>query len=552
MNVGERQRRLSEMATQDPELVFKDLYGHLYSTEWLAVAHDKVKRNQGSITAGCDGIVMQEFDRNYQERMVELARELKARTFQPHPVRRVYIRKSHDKWRPLGIPSIRDRIVQEAIRMVLEPIFETDFYQYSYGFRPNRSTMSAVKCILTHSREHMKYFWIIEGDIKSYFDTIHHRKLLQILRRRIKDEKLPDLIHKNLKAGVMEGKLFKDTTEGTPQGGISSPLLANIYLNELDRYMDSHYNGRKNRRSRRQRGMSNYVHIRYADDFIVMCNGKHSEALAMKEELSQFLHSKLKLTLSDEKTRVTHVNDGYKFLGFEIVRCVGTKGTKTTKILIPKSAKESFKKKIAMATDKRSHNSSLKTKIMALNSIIRGWCNHYRYTSNANTDFRKLEHYVFWKVAHWVGRKYKMNMPDVLKKYYAKSTFHIEKLQLVQASSIKARRYPGLFVIPNPYLKNEEIVREDVTTGFRFWTGNESRPGVEDNRSWILMRDNYTCQKCGHGALDFSNCNIDHIKPVRKFRNALEANHIENLQTLCIPCHRQKTKSELQGENLVR
>jgi RNA-directed DNA polymerase len=349
----------------------------------------------------------------------------------------------------------------------------------------------------------------------------------------------------------MEGKLFTDTTRGTPQGGIVSPLLANIYLNELDRYMDSNYNGRKNRIRRRSKGMANFVHIRYADDFIVMCNGKHSEALAMKEELSQFLRTELKLTLSEEKTKVTHVNDGYRFLGFEIQRCKGTKGIMTTKTLMPKEAKESFKEKISIATDKTSHNASLKTKLMALNSIIRGWCNYYRYTSKANAEFRKLEYFVFWKVDHWIGRKYKMNMPDVMRKYYANSTFYIENLRLVQASSIKAKRYPGLFVIPNPYLK-EEMVREEHTVNLRSWTGNENRPGVEDNRSWILERDNHTCQKCGRDRLDLSICHIDHIKPVRRFKNVIEASRLDNLQTLCISCHRQKTKFELQRENLVR
>ena len=208
--------------------------------DWFRLAHDYVKQNAGSITVGCDGINMKLFDENLEENLQQLAQELKSETFEPYPVRRVYIPKANGKKRPLGIPSIRDRIVQEALRMVLEPIYEARFSQYSFGFRPNRCTMDAVKCITWSTQEHKKYFWIIEGDISSYFDTINHRRLIKILRRRIEDKKIIGLIWKFLRAGIMEKKLFQDTKLGTPQGGIISPLLANIYLHELDKYMEKY------------------------------------------------------------------------------------------------------------------------------------------------------------------------------------------------------------------------------------------------------------------------------------------------------------------------
>jgi len=223
VNVGEMQRKLSLWATQNKEHRFFDLYHLLYDKEWLQLAHAYVSRNSGSKTAGCDGINMRIFDEKLEDNLQQLAQELKSEDFEPQPVRRVYIPKANGKYRPLGIAAIRDRIVQEAVRMILEPIYEADFSQYSYGFRPNRCTMDAISSIQKWTHGLSKYYWIIEGDLSAYFDTIHHRRLVKVLRQRIRDKKLIRLIWKFLRAGVMEGKLFKDTTLGVPQGGIVTP-----------------------------------------------------------------------------------------------------------------------------------------------------------------------------------------------------------------------------------------------------------------------------------------------------------------------------------------
>jgi RNA-directed DNA polymerase len=170
MNVGEMQRLLSLKATKAPEHRFSDLYGLLHEQEWLRLAHDYVKQNAGSITAGCDGMNMKLFDEKLEENLQQITKDLRSETFAPAPVRRVYIPKPHGTQCPLGIPAIRDRIVQEALRMVLEPIFEADFIPYSFGFRPTRRTMDAIRCITWSTQEHKKYLWVIEGDISSYFD----------------------------------------------------------------------------------------------------------------------------------------------------------------------------------------------------------------------------------------------------------------------------------------------------------------------------------------------------------------------------------------------
>jgi RNA-directed DNA polymerase len=208
VNIGEMQRKLSGWATQDKEHRFFDLYHLLYDKDWLRLTHDHVAQNAGSVTAGCDGITMTAWDEDLESNQAQLAQELRAETFKPYLVRRVYIPQSPGKVRPLGIPSITDRIVQEALRMILEPIFEEDFSQYSFGFRPTRRTMDAVRYLQWSITERKKFFWVIEGDIASYFDTIHYPKLLRLVGRRIKDKKILHLIWKLLQAGVMEHKTF--------------------------------------------------------------------------------------------------------------------------------------------------------------------------------------------------------------------------------------------------------------------------------------------------------------------------------------------------------
>jgi group II intron reverse transcriptase/maturase len=267
MNIGEMQRLLSLKAEKDSSHKFEDLFNLVCREDWLRLATAYVSQNAGSKTAGCDGVDMSEFETNLEGNLGNLRQALRSDMFVACPVRRVYIPKANGKMRPLGIPTIRDRIVQEAVRMVLEPIYEADFGQYSFGFRPNRCTMDAIKCITWSTQEHKKYFWVIEGDISSYFDTINHRTLIRLLRVRIADEKLLNLIWKFLQAGVMERKLFKDTKLGTPQGGIISPLLANVYLHELDKYMDGYTAlPAKEKTVRRRAGLANYAYIRYADD----------------------------------------------------------------------------------------------------------------------------------------------------------------------------------------------------------------------------------------------------------------------------------------------
>src|SRR5216684_7505467 len=219
------QRKLSQKATEEPEHKFEDLYSLLCNEVWLRVAHHKVNTNQGRETAGIDSESMSNFNGDLEGNLERLREKLKAKTFEPLPVRRVYIPKANGKKRPLGIPGIRDRIVQEALRMILEPIWEADFSIHSYGFRPNRSTYDAMTYIGKHltGNSGRIYQWVIEGDIASYFDTIPHRRLIKAVKRRVADRDIRDLLWKFLRAGVMHRGQVQATMTGTPQGGIVTP-----------------------------------------------------------------------------------------------------------------------------------------------------------------------------------------------------------------------------------------------------------------------------------------------------------------------------------------
>jgi group II intron reverse transcriptase/maturase len=544
------QRKLSLWAEQNKERKFYGLYDLLYDKDWLRLAHDYVKQNAGAITAGCDGINMDSFDENLEENLQEIAKELKTETFEPYPVRRVYIPKHGGQVRPLGIPSIKDRIVQEAIRMVLEPIYEADFSQYSFGFRPNRCTMDAIKCITWSTQERKKYFWTIEGDISSYFDTINHEKLTQLLRKRVKDEWLLKLIWKFLRAGVMEGKLFKDTKQGTPQGGIASPILANIYLHELDRYVERYTAlSQKEKTERRRQKKANYTYIRYADDFVVLSNGTREEAETMKEELHQFLKESLKLNLSREKTRVTHINDGFKFLGFWIKRSTGQNGMKT-KVEVPQEAINMMLGKITDITNKTSYQDSLIDKIRAINRIVTGWCRYYQYTSRASSIFNRIEYEIFWLVVHWIGRKFKIRMPEVMRRYYRDSRLGTKEYQIIKAKEFPTQHYKKRFLKPNPYTTQEIIHREELVDE-TYWAGYEKRQGMADLRPLVLARDNFKCQRCGE-QVSPNQAHIDHKRPVRRFKKPVDANRMDNLQTICIECHRIKTEEDRQMESPVQ
>lgn len=363
MEKSERVLKALSDHSQSSDYKYERLYRYLFSEEMFAVAYQRIYAKQGNMTPALTGKTIDEMS---LERIERLIVSLKDESYQPHPARRVYIPKKNGKKRPLGIPSFEDKLVQEVVRLLLEAIYEGHFEGTSHGFRPHRSCHTALGMI---QKSFAGAKWFIEGDIKGFFDNIDHNVLISILRERISDERFLRLIRKFLNAGYVEDWKYNKTYSGTPQGGIVSPILANIYLDKFDKYIKEYaakfrkgdrrsinpdywrLNNKKNRLKQKLQKTSDeqmrksYLYeiaqlskqmlsiphkdamdadfrrlqyVRYADDFLISVIGSKSECETIKADITQFMREQLKLELSDEKTLITHAQDKAKFLGYEI------------------------------------------------------------------------------------------------------------------------------------------------------------------------------------------------------------------------------------------
>ena len=325
-------------------------------------AFRSVKRNRG--VAGIDKVSIQLFENNLDQNLLALMRCLKDGTYQSHPLRRVHIPKGDGKTRPLGIPAVRDRVAQEVIRQLLSPLFEQIFHNDSFGFRPGRGCHLAVERVLQLHQQGYKF--VLDADIKGFFDNIPHAVIMAGLAAEVADGNILRIIERFLKAGVMEDGALSPTSMGTPQGGVISPLLANIALNNLDWQLQN----------------ANFRFVRYADDFVVLCE---SEAKVKEaHDLVQCQLTQLGLALSPEKTKQTQFREGFAFLGFTI--------SSWSVSMRPKSV-EKFKTKIRELTV-RHHNLDQDV-VMKVNQVVRGTANYF---ATAFSDFRNL----FRSLDRWI------------------------------------------------------------------------------------------------------------------------------------------------------
>lgn len=331
-------------------------------------AFKAVKKNRGA--AGIDKVSIAMFQQNLDDNLAALKRDLKKGTFTPKPLRRVWISKDAKgtKFRPLGIPAVRDRVAQEVIRRLLEPIFEPLFHDGSFGFRPKRSCHNAIDRVLSFHDEGDRI--TLDADIAGFFDNIPHKLIVAAVAEEVADGNILSLVEKFLAAGVMDSGVFKPTTIGTPQGGVISPLLANVVLNQLDWRLEK----------------AGYRFVRYADDFVVVCASRQ-EAKAAWEFVEEIM-TDLGLSLSSEKTKIASYGKGYEFLGFRLSSKSRTMRTKSL---------EKFKTKIRELT-RRCHNLDARV-IVKLNQVIRGTANYF--ATNFSTCiklFQKLDKWIRMRV----------------------------------------------------------------------------------------------------------------------------------------------------------
>jgi len=459
---------LSQKAACNHGYVFDRLYRNLFNPDFYLLAYSNIYANEGNMTVGTDGETIDGFNLEWVNRVIA---QLKQETYRPNPVRRTYIPKKNGKRRPLGIPSFTNKLVQEVVRMVLEAIYEPVFKDTSHGFRPGRSCHTALMQVKTTCKGTN---WVIEGDIQGFFDNIDHAKLLQLLARKITDGRFLNLIDKFLKAGYMEFRQVHPSLTGTPQGGIVSPILANIYLHELDVFMEalcqhSSTPGVRRKNAEYQalnlarfhaRRNGDYAHAeallhhmrtlhasdpldpdyikvkycRYADDFIVMIIGSKQLAAHIREDIRAFLET-LSLVLSPEKTLITNLSDRrVRFLGYEVAKTrENTKltpnahGVKkraangTIQLLVPADVVREKLKPFVRNGKAIHHNARVNAPLLdtltTYNAEIRGLYNFYCLATDVSTKLGKFKFYHYYSLLKTVARKEKCSVAQVINRY---------------------------------------------------------------------------------------------------------------------------------------
>jgi len=600
------QQMLYAQARANTDRRFKRLYKYMTHPEWVSLAIDRVLLNRGSRTAGVDGKARKHYltDETRRRLAETIMTELANETYVPQPVRRVYIPKANGQKRPLGIPTIKDRVVQELVRMLLEPIYEGTFLSCSNGFRPNRCTWDALAEVYTFLLPRQRYHMVIEGDIHNCFGTIDHGVLMKQLRRRLLDKQVLRLIWKMLRAGYLEDLQFHDTEEGTPQGGIVSPLLANVYMHMLDEWFHEHYlkyTGSQRTVASRCTGRKKpacnlYVrYVRYADDFVVLMRGTPEEAETLKQQVATFIREQMKMTLSEDKTLITPATTGFDFLGVRnILGAQRSSGRLMPYQLPSRKSVNAFKDKVRQITHPSRDAILPLERIRALNWLIAGWANYHRW-GNAKRTFSSLKNWTYRKVHQMLrrylatGKRGKNRRPsgwrttnrqffrpvadcqNLARKYPKYSNWRTPAVRtpygeyygLIPMSIISTGRYwywRGA-KIPSPYADETATSRAGQERDTDFYTDAEAILGatIGPRSQWIrgkysftyfqqrklaFQRDGYTCTECGYksqrGKGEVHDLEAHHI-------DRAAGDMMDNLQTLCLPCHYQRTAIELKS-----
>jgi RNA-directed DNA polymerase len=449
VRVREMQTKLHRWAVADAGRRFDDLYNLVCDPAFLLIAWERVAGNSGARTAGVDRYTVRDVTDKVGVTVFleDLRHQLRQRTYRPLPVRERTIPKYGGKLRKLGIPTVADRVVQAALKLVLEPIFEADFLSVSYGFRPRRRAHDAIAEI--HFYGTVGYRQVLDADIEACFDSIDHTALMDRVRRRVTDKRVLALVKAFLKAGVMtETGVPQNSETGTPQGGILSPLLANIALTALDEHLMAPWkpggtmSTQMRRRTRVRKNLPNWRLVRYADDFVVLVRGEARHVEEVRAEITAVL-APLGLRLSPDKTRVVDMREGFDFLGFHIkwMRKRGTDKWFVYTFIADKPVR-ALKRKIRALTHRQSQV-DLGAVLTRINQIQRGWANYFRHAVAKHT-FDRLHAFVWWRIVTMVMHRHRMTWTALRRRFKGPNGWRpiaVDGIELFPISSVPVTRY---------------------------------------------------------------------------------------------------------------
>ena len=564
----------SKRANKTEEVQFKNLMKYAKNPVVIYQAMNNIKSNKGSDTPGPDGLTIRDYLKMIDTEFLELIKS-KLDWYKAGPVKRVEIPKSNGKTRVLGIPNMIDRIIQEIFKIIMEPIAEAQMYEYSYGFRPYRSTTNAIS-YLKQVISTTQYEYIVEGDIKGYFDNIDHSIMIKSLKRLgIQDRTLLMIIKEMLKAGIII--ITEESTLGTPQGGIISPLLSNIYLNGFDLWINNQWRNKKTKseysrydvriNALRKTNLIPMYLVRYADDWIILTDN-YKNACKIKEMCKEFFQDKLKLELSEEKTLITHINKKkFTFLGIDFYTKPNTKKNRFRFSVYTKPNEEKLsyqvneiQKEIKKVAKHTKNKSELVSEINDINAKIRGLCNYYECATDVSIIMNKMEQ----RLIHAAGRLvYKAGG----KLIPANETSNLPSIHLNYTQKINAINYNGSWIgitsirfvnykyeLRNPkenrytpegrilkaarmkkvpiQIRAENINNLEIMELYSYRKGDIYNVEFITNRINTYIRDKGKCRCCSKEIIrDIRTHHINSKLSIDK------VNKINNLITVCYKCH---------------
>jgi len=488
------------------------------STKLLAIRRI-TQENQGKHTAGIDGMVYDTPEARW--RLFQEGLSLKGYT--PRPVRRVYIPKDNGTQRPLGIPTGKDRVMQAIVKAALEPEWEARFEANSYGFRPGRCTMDAIEAIHTTLNQKHSSPWVLDADISGCFDNIDHGPLLA---------KLPVFtatLRRWLQAGVVELGFFSPTDTGTPQGGVISPLLANVALDGMERLFDAEWPDGRPKTPAHRKGLHKGVTvIRYADDFVGTAPTREVLETHVRPRLEQFLHDR-GLAFSEAKTRMVHITEGFNFLGFHIRKF----GNRDTRLLTVPQKEKALKHVRALRAYLDAHKQTPAMQVIkTLNPVIRGWANYYRHAS-AKDVFKKVRNAQWHMLWNWAKRRHPNKGSRWVKARYFRDdghwTFREGKAELVKPDATPITRFTKVTGKNSPY---DPTLRQDWLERKKHQVGRET---YAKQRLMLHQRQGYRCALCTIPFVPGEDIETDHIIPTKQGGS----DDISNKRLVHPWCHRQ-------------